>query len=105
MKPYMLLLGVICASGPGLFASGIDATATFTDSLISPGEYQYDFTLNNTGTTTIDAFWFSWIPGDNFMPVSPTSIVSPAGWKDTITTGGPSHGFAVLWTTQAAADD
>ena len=33
MHRYFLLLGgLICAGGPVLFASGIDATATYTDS-------------------------------------------------------------------------
>jgi hypothetical protein len=106
MQRYFLLLGgLICAASPGLFASGIDATATFTDSLVSPGVYQYDLTLNNTGTTTIGTFWFSWIPGADFMPVSPTSIVSPTGWGDTVTTGGPPDGFAIQWTANASADD
>jgi hypothetical protein len=106
MQRYFLLLGgLICAASPGLFASGIDATATFTDSLVSPGVYQYDLTLNNTGTTTIGTFWFSWIPFDNFMPVSPTSIVTPTGWQEVITSGGPSDGFAIQWIAKAPADD
>jgi hypothetical protein len=106
MKPYLLLLGgLICAGGPSLLASGIDATATFTDTTISPGVFQYDLTLNNTGSTTIGTFWFSWIPGSDFMPVSPTGVVSPTGWGDTITTGGPPDGFAILFTANAAADD
>jgi hypothetical protein len=106
MKPYFLLLGgFICAAAPGLFASGIDASATFTDTLISPGEYQYNLTLDNIGTTTIGTFWFSWIPGDNFMPVNPTSIDSPTGWQELVTTGGPSDGFAIQWTAKTSASD
>jgi len=96
MKPYLLLLGgLICAAGPSLFASGIDATATYTDSMISPGEYQYDLTLNNTGTTTIGTFWFSWIPGAGFMPASPTDVQSPTGWSDVLTNANAS----IQWTT------
>jgi hypothetical protein len=106
MKPYLLLLGgLICAAGPSLFASGIDATATFTDEQLSPSEYQYNLVLDNTGTTTIGTYWFSWTPGDNFMPVSPTSIDSPTGWQDVITNGGPSDGFAIQWTAKAPAND
>jgi hypothetical protein len=96
MKPYLLLLGgLICAAGPCLFASSIDATATFTDSMISPGEYQYDLTLNNTGTTTIGTFWFSWIPGAGFMSASPTDVQSPTGWSDILT----NSDSAIQWTT------
>jgi len=99
MKPYLLFLsGLMCASGLSLFASGIDATATYTDSEISPGDFQYDLTLNNTGTTTIGTFWFSWIPGAGFMSVSPTDVASPTGWSDAITNGGGS----IQWTTTTA---
>jgi hypothetical protein len=106
MHRYFLLLGgLICAASPVLFASGIDATATYTDSLVSPGVFQYDLTLNNTGTTTIGTFWFSWVPGDNFMPVSPTDITFPSGWQEVVTSGGPSDGFAIQWTALTAGND
>jgi len=95
MKAYLSLLGGLICAGGSLFASGIDATATYTDSLISPGEYQYDLTLNNVGTTTIGTFWFSWIPGAGFLSVTPTDVTSPTGWKDVIT----NSGAAILWTT------
>jgi hypothetical protein len=99
MKLHLLLFGVLtCATGPNLFASGIDATATYTDSEISPGDFQYDLTLNNTGTTTIGTFWFSWIPFAGFMSVSPTDVASPTGWSDVITNGGG----AIQWTTTTA---
>jgi hypothetical protein len=81
------------------------AIATISDTQISPGEFHYDLTLEDTGTTTLGTFWFSWIPGDNFMPVSPTSITSPAGWQDFVTSGGPSSGFAIQWTAMTPASD
>jgi hypothetical protein len=52
--------------------------------------FQYDLTLNNAGTTTIGTFWFSWIPGAGFMGASPTNVMSPTGWTDTITNRGAS---------------
>jgi hypothetical protein len=81
------------------------ATATISDTEISPGEFQYTLTLDDTGTTTLGTFWFSWVPGDNFMPVDPTSITSPAGWQDMVTSGGPSDGFAIQWTAKMPAND
>src|SRR5580658_9210053 len=102
MKPYVLLLGgLICSGGSSLVASGLDATATFTDSLVSPGDYQYDLALKNTGTTTIGTFWFSWVPGVGFMSVAPTDVVSPSGWQDMLTNGGG----AIQWTAIAPSDD
>ena len=105
MKRYLSLFAGLICTGATIFASGLDATATYTDSLVSPGVYQYDLTLNNTGTTPIGTFWFSWVPGDNFMSVSPTNIADPSGWGDIITTGGPSNGSAILWTANTTANE
>jgi hypothetical protein len=81
------------------------ATATISGTQISPGEFQYNLMLNDTGTTTLGTFWFGWVPGDNFMPVSPTGITSPAGWQEMVTSGGPSNGFAIQWTATAPGND
>lgn len=100
MRPFHLafpLLALLCLSGQTAHA-GIAATATFTDTQAGP-EYSYDITLNNTGTTTIGTFWFAWVPGSNFMPVSPTNITEPAGWTETITPGG---GYAIQWVTSSS---
>ena len=77
------MVGLLCVASVNLQADTLAATATFTDTEVSPGEFQYDLTLNNTGTTDIGTFWFSWVPGANFMVVPPTNIVSPAGWTGT----------------------
>jgi hypothetical protein len=81
------------------------ATATISGVENSPGEFQYSLTLNDTGTTGLGTFWFSWVPGDNFMSVKPTGITSAAGWQDVVTQGGPSGGYAIQWTAVAPADD
>jgi hypothetical protein len=33
------------------------ASATFTDCLVTPGVWQYDLDLTDTGTTTVGTFW------------------------------------------------
>jgi len=81
------------------------ATATISGVEISSGEFEYSLALNDTGTTKLGTFWFSWMPGDNFMPVSPTNITSAAGWQDIVTHGGPSGGFAIQWTAVAPVGD
>jgi len=93
----LLLLAVFLAASVAIRADGLDATATYTNMQVSPGVFQYDLTLNNTGTTTIGTFWFSWIPGAGFMGVSPTNVMSPAGWTDTLTNAGAS----IQWLTAA----
>jgi len=93
----LILLATLVVFIPIAHATGISATATYTYSLVSPGVYDYSFTLNNTGTTTIGTFWFSWVPGAGFMSVTPTDITSPTGWTDKTTNGGA----AIQWTTTA----
>lgn len=91
----LILLAAVMALAVTAHADGISATATITDTQISPGEYQYSITLNNTGTTTIGTFWFAWVPGAGFLTATPTSVVSPAGWTDTVT----NTNKAVRWVT------
>lgn len=86
----LLLLAVFLAASVSIRADGLDATATYTDMMVSPGIFQYDLTLMNTGTTTIGTFWFSWIPGQGFMGVPPTNVMSPVGWSNMITNSGAS---------------
>jgi len=81
------------------WAANPTATASYADSLISPGEYQYNITLNNTGTSPIGVFWFSWVPGAGFLSPKPTNIMSPSGWTDAVTNSGP---FAIQWMTSSS---
>jgi hypothetical protein len=78
--------------------AGLGAAATFTDTQVAPGEYRYDLTLSNTGTTTIGTYWFAWVPGAGFLSVAPSDISSPTGWSDNVTNGGA----AVQWVTSSS---
>jgi hypothetical protein len=69
----------------------------------------YALTLTDSAASAspIGTFWFSWIPGEDFMTFLPTNITSPMGWQAVVTGGGPSDGFAIQWTAKpatAAAD-
>jgi hypothetical protein len=92
-KATLPLLALLFVQSVNLSAGTLDASATFTDTVVSPGVYQYDITLNNTGTTTIGTFWFSWVPGFAFMSTAPTDIIDPSGWTDMTTNGGA----AIQW--------
>lgn len=89
------LLGSVALLIPVCHASGISASATYTDMQISPGLYQYNLTLDNTGTTTIGTFWFGWVPGAGFLSAIPTDLGNPSGWSSMTTNGGD----AIQWTT------
>jgi hypothetical protein len=91
----ILPIGLLLLSGGVKLSASILATATFTDTMPSPGTWQYDITLDNTGTTTIGTFWFSWIPGQGFMSAAPTNIQSPTNWSEILTNANMS----IQWKT------
>ncbi|HEY0257317.1 MAG TPA: PEP-CTERM sorting domain-containing protein [Candidatus Methylacidiphilales bacterium] len=82
--------------------AGDQATAQIADTSLGGGEFDYIITLKNTGTTSLETFWFSWVPGEDFMPVSPTNVLSPTNWTDNITHGGPTDGYAIQWLTSSS---
>jgi hypothetical protein len=97
-KIILPILALVCVQSVNLCAGTLSASATFTDTQVSPGVFQYDLTLNDTGTTNVGTFWFAWIPGDGFMTVAPTAVQSPSGWTGTITNGGDS----IQWVDSGA---
>ncbi len=79
----LFVLGTACA----IQAQSIIANAQISGQAAGGGGYNYTITLNNTAASTspIGTFWYSWIPGEDFLPSSPTSVQPPTGWTDTIT--------------------
>jgi hypothetical protein len=81
------------------------ASATITVKQLDQSHYQYTITLSDTGSTSIGTFWFAWVPGEDFLASSPTSITAPAGWTDAITNEGASDGFAIQWRASSPSSD
>src|SRR5450432_3365208 len=79
------------------------ASATISGVLAGNSTYQYSATLNDTGSTTIGTFWFAWVPGEDFLDVSPTNIVTPAGWTALVTHVGAGDGYAIQYKATTAA--
>jgi hypothetical protein len=80
------------------------STATYSVTQLTPGTWQYSFTLNDTGTTNIGTFWFAWKPGQDYMPTVPTNITAPSGWMFQVTgMNNATDGNAVQWVANAAS--
>jgi hypothetical protein len=105
MNRSLLALSFLAAVPTAALAAE-SGTAVFTAST-SGAPFNYTGVLNNTSTdaSTIGTLWFSWVPGEDFLPTSPTNITSPTGWQDVITHGGPTDGFAIQWTAKTPAAD
>lgn len=90
IRNSLVLATGLAALAPGLSAraQGIAATGTFTDTP-NGGAYNYVIDLQNSASSTspVGTFWFAWIPGQFFLPSSPTGVTPPSGWSDSIITG------------------
>jgi hypothetical protein len=107
------ILSVVIALSTGLlasptFAGVISASATISS---TPDGPNFDYTINLTNTSSgtsadpIATFWFSWVPGANFMNTKPISVTTPSGWSDVITNGGATDGFAIQFNANSLAND
>jgi len=93
--------GLLAASALGARAVE-SASAVITPTSLGGGNFDYSITLNDTGTTNLGTFWFAWIPGQDYLPVSPISEVSPTGWNvNAITHAGSSDGYAIQWVASS----
>jgi hypothetical protein len=101
----VLILGILSAFGTtrAIQAQTLSASGQLSGTA-SNGAFSYTLTLNNSGasTTNIETFWFSWVPGSDFMPVGPTGIGTPAGWTEEITHGVYGDGYAIQFVTSTA---
>jgi hypothetical protein len=90
-------LAVAVGGWSGRAYAALGASETVTAQQVGPNSWNYSMSLTNTGDTTIGTYWFSWIPGYDFLPSAPTSLSAPAGW--TVTT--PQDGFIQpYWSIQ-----
>jgi hypothetical protein len=104
-KMSFLAAGLLAASVAASASGSETGTATISATPITGG-FQYNVTLKNTSTdgSTIGTYWFSWIPGDDYMEAVPTSITFPTGWTDVITgSNNSTDGNAIQWKATSSA--
>jgi len=63
--------------------------------------FRYTIDLNNIGSTNVGTLWYSWVPGQDFLAASPTNVVGPTGWTDTVTQEFVGDGFGIQWVNTA----
>jgi hypothetical protein len=78
----------------------VNANASLAGTSNGSGGFNYKITLDDTGTTAINTFWFGWIPGEDFLTQNPTLIGSPAGWTEQIVPVG--SGYSIEWTANSS---
>ncbi len=82
----LLVLGTVGSTN----GQGINASAFISSQSLGGGMYDYIITLQNSASSTssIETFWYAWLPnGDNFLPSYPSSVTPPSGWNSYISYG------------------
>jgi hypothetical protein len=108
LKKIAALSSVLIATGLVASASAAEtATATISSTSLGGGNFQYNIALKNTSaSTSIGTFWFSWVPGYDFMSVSPNTITAPTGWINPITGPDfPGDGYAIEFYNTGGSGD
>jgi len=93
-------------TGQAAAASPPVSSATITTVSTGPTN-SYALTLSDSAASPspIGTFWFSWVPGQDFLDSSPLTVTNPSGWTDNITHGGASDGYAIQWLASSPAAD
>jgi hypothetical protein len=83
------------AVAAGLAASTVSsqaqgAVATISGVAAGGGVFDYTITLYNTGTTSLDSFWYAWTQSGNNLSAAITTPGSSLGWTDAALEGNTS---------------
>ena len=57
--------------------------ATISDVAVSGG-YDYTILLQNTGSTSLNSFWYGWTQGGNNLPSVPSGPANSLGWGNSV---------------------
>jgi hypothetical protein len=94
-KPRSISICLALVIAAGLMLSTIDshaqsATATISGVAAGGGVFDYTITLQNTGATTLDSFWYAWTTSGNNLSAAISNPGSSLGWTDTALEGNTS---------------
>jgi hypothetical protein len=88
-SPFLrtFLLGSVLAFGKANFAHAqgvVVPSGTITGSGSNPFLYDLTFSDAAGAGASIGSIWYSWVPGQFFLPGTPTSASAPSGWTATV---------------------
>lgn len=79
-----LTLLAILGTASAAFAQGQIASGTISGTGGGPFSYSLTFSDGASATSPIGSVWYAWIPGQFFLPGTPTGTSAPTGWTATI---------------------
>jgi hypothetical protein len=94
---FSLRLALAVAVGLGISAvSGHAQSATATISYTTAGaNFDYTITLFNSGSTSLNSFWYGWTDTGNNLPSDPGTLGNSLGW------GNNPDGNSVMWVNSS----
>ncbi|MBI1333088.1 MAG: PEP-CTERM sorting domain-containing protein [Armatimonadetes bacterium] len=99
-RSVLTLTALFALAAASLAQTNAEGFITYTQ---NNSLFTYDITLHNTGTTNIGTLWYAWVPGQDYLPVPPSSTSSPSGWTFTQTTS-LGFGTGLRWTAPGALE-
>jgi hypothetical protein len=84
---FTLAIGIAASVQAQIIASG-----EISGTPIGGGVYDYTISLHISPASSsgIQTFWYSWVPGLDFLPTAPLTVTAPPGWTAYIA-GGPYY--------------
>src|ERR1019366_4357301 len=81
-----ILLGLLLVAGiaTSVLAQGESASGTISGSGSGPYTYALSFSNAPSATSPVGSVWYAWIPGQFYLPGTPTSASAPTGWAANI---------------------
>jgi hypothetical protein len=87
-----LFLGLLLAAGTAGSVQAQNILASGQLSAVAGGGGTWDYTMiisdSPSATSAIGSFWYAWIPGQFYLPTSPSSASGPTGWTANIVPSG-----------------
>lgn len=80
-----LALLIALGTASAAYAQGQIPSGTIVGSGSGPFNYSLSFSDGAGATSPIGSVWYSWIPGQFFLPGVPTGASAPTGWSATVT--------------------
>lgn len=84
----LTVAAVMAASAASLHAQS--ASATISDVSAGGGNFDYTILFKNTGTTSLEGFWYAWTQSGNNLSTGISNPGSSLGWSDTAIEGNTS---------------
>jgi len=88
IPPALAMAAALAASAVSSLAQS--ASATLSDTVVAGG-YDYTINLKNTGSDSLNSFWYGWTISGNNLPSNPTTAGNTLGWANDL------DGNSIMW--------